>query len=315
MTVTDTLPGGVTFDSATPSQGSCSQAERHRHLRARHDRRRGNGDDPDPRAPVRAGHDHEPGKRRRPRSPTRAQREQLRHRPDDRHRRGRRLPAARKGASPLRASLVPAYNECTAPNRTARAAARLRVVQPTRAALGLPDGRQPGRQRQAAEHGRVPALGDDHGRSRRTADEADVDDHVLDHRRPRDKTTLADYTGELQGKGRPAHHRQAERRHRQRQRHGVRHALRVHGPVYRDRRHRGHRLDLLTHDDRRRAHARHGARDQARRSGSSARSRCSTVDPTATPKRPPTTPPSSARASSSPRRQARRFRRNPRNLA
>ena len=26
MTVTDTLPSGVTFDSATPSQGTCSQA-------------------------------------------------------------------------------------------------------------------------------------------------------------------------------------------------------------------------------------------------------------------------------------------------
>ena len=26
MTVTDTLPAGTTFDSATPSQGSCSQA-------------------------------------------------------------------------------------------------------------------------------------------------------------------------------------------------------------------------------------------------------------------------------------------------
>ena len=35
MVLTDTLPGGVTFDSATPSQGSLHGVERHGHLHAR----------------------------------------------------------------------------------------------------------------------------------------------------------------------------------------------------------------------------------------------------------------------------------------
>ena len=34
--LTDNLPAGVTFDSATASQGSCSRGERHRHLQSRH---------------------------------------------------------------------------------------------------------------------------------------------------------------------------------------------------------------------------------------------------------------------------------------
>ena len=61
MTVTDTLPAGVTFDSATSSQGSCSRVERHRHLRARHARRR---------RPARPSRSRS-GARRRARSPTR----------------------------------------------------------------------------------------------------------------------------------------------------------------------------------------------------------------------------------------------------
>ena len=40
VSVTDTLPSGVTYESATPSQGSCSHVGRHRHLRARDRRER-----------------------------------------------------------------------------------------------------------------------------------------------------------------------------------------------------------------------------------------------------------------------------------
>ena len=61
----------MTFDSATPSQGTLLRVERHRHLRARHDRRRR------PTRPSRSrsrpsgpGHDHEPGDASRPTSPT-----------------------------------------------------------------------------------------------------------------------------------------------------------------------------------------------------------------------------------------------------
>ena len=38
VTLTDTLPGGVTFESATPTQGSCSESSRHGHMRARDNR-------------------------------------------------------------------------------------------------------------------------------------------------------------------------------------------------------------------------------------------------------------------------------------
>ena len=41
MALTDTLPAGVTFDSATPVAGHLHRVERHGHLRARDDRRRG----------------------------------------------------------------------------------------------------------------------------------------------------------------------------------------------------------------------------------------------------------------------------------
>ena len=39
--LTDTLPAGVTFVSADPTQGSCSESSGHRDVRARHARRRG----------------------------------------------------------------------------------------------------------------------------------------------------------------------------------------------------------------------------------------------------------------------------------
>ena len=61
--LTDTLPAGVTFDSATPSQGSCAQARGHGQLLARHDRLRRERDRPDQgQAPGRRL-DHEPGER------------------------------------------------------------------------------------------------------------------------------------------------------------------------------------------------------------------------------------------------------------
>ena len=140
----------------------------------------GNGDDPDPRPPVRRRHDHEPGQSsvlgRRP-----EHREQLRLCPDDRHRRRRRLPTP-QGGFPAAGFTRPGLQRVHSSQPPARAAARLRVVQPTRAALGLPDDRQPGRQQQAVEHGRLPAPGGDPGRSRWTR-RGRRGDHGLDHRR------------------------------------------------------------------------------------------------------------------------------------
>ena len=163
--VTDTLPSGVTFDSATPSQGSCSQASGTVTCALGTIADQGTATVQILVRPSAAGTHLQPGQRvlsaRRP-----EHRQQLGHRPDapsPRRRSGYPRPA---GASPLRASLVPAYNECTAPNRTHGPPLDSALVQPTRAALGLPDGRHPRRQRQKRLDGRVPAPGDRHRQPR-----------------------------------------------------------------------------------------------------------------------------------------------------
>ena len=55
------------------------------------------------------------------------------------------------GATPLRVSLVPAYNPCALAQPHARAAARVPLLQPAGAELELPDGRHARRERRAAQ--------------------------------------------------------------------------------------------------------------------------------------------------------------------
>ncbi len=116
VTVTDTLPGGVTFDSATPSQGSCSQAA-------------GIVD-------CALGTIADEGTATiqilvRPSAPgTLSNQASVSSEVADPSTAGNTATAQTTvtatpagyprpaGATPLRASLVPAYNECTAPNRS-----------------------------------------------------------------------------------------------------------------------------------------------------------------------------------------------------
>ena len=96
VTLTDTLPGGVTFDSATPSQGSCSQASGTVTCALGTIADEGTATIQILVRPSAPGTMLQPGKRR-PRSRRPEHREQLRHRPDDRHRGARRLPASQRG--------------------------------------------------------------------------------------------------------------------------------------------------------------------------------------------------------------------------
>ena len=92
-----------------------------------------------------------------------------------------------QGASPLRASLVPAYNACTCAEPHAWPAARLSVVQPAREDVAEPDDRHAGlqRRRPPTRAGRCASrrcLGD----PGTAADEADVAINVSHHRRAAD---------------------------------------------------------------------------------------------------------------------------------
>ena len=107
-------PAGVTFDSATPTQGSLLGGGRHRHLRARHDRRRGKRERRD-----RGAAPQPPGSITNQASVTSSLAD-----PDSTDNSagaettvdpaiGYPRP---KGASPLRVSLVPAFTACANPN-------------------------------------------------------------------------------------------------------------------------------------------------------------------------------------------------------
>ena len=72
MTLTDTLPAGRHVRLRHALAGQLLRVERHRHLRARHDRRRRRAPTVEIKVrPSGPGHDHEPGQRSRPTSPTR----------------------------------------------------------------------------------------------------------------------------------------------------------------------------------------------------------------------------------------------------
>ena len=63
-----------------------------------------------------------------------------------------------KGATPLRVSLVPAYQACTVPNRVHGPPLGEPVVQPAGADLAEPDGRIAGRERPGGELDHVRAV-------------------------------------------------------------------------------------------------------------------------------------------------------------
>ena len=110
-----------------------------------------------------------------------------------------------KGATPMRISLVPAYNACTSPNRTHGPPLVVRLVQPAPARLLLPDGRhaRTRTRRRAASTGslRATVIAGNPGTQ---TDEADVllD---LDLTDVRIATDLTDYTGELSAQFVAAH--------------------------------------------------------------------------------------------------------------
>ena len=100
---------------------------------------------------------------------------------------GPRLPAPGR-RHPVRASLVPAYNQCTSPNRmhgppASRAAPTPRFLQPAGPDLEPDHGRHPGRERSGRELGRLGAhVGDQRqpGNHRRRGQR---ELHGVDHRR------------------------------------------------------------------------------------------------------------------------------------
>ena len=103
-----------------------------------------------------------------------------------------------KGATPLRVSLVPAYNQCTSTNRTHGPPLALRLLRAARQqassqlTVGTPDAN--GQQANSVGSLLLKVLPGD---PLTPADEADVavDVNITDVRRV---TTLADYTGQLQ---------------------------------------------------------------------------------------------------------------------
>ena len=100
-----------------------------------------------------------------------------------------------RGATPFRVSLTPAFTQCTAPNRPARPAARVRLVQPAAAGVRPAHGRHAGRERQRRELERVGPLPGSPRRHEHGPDEADVRvDAIADrraHGRARSPTTRA----------------------------------------------------------------------------------------------------------------------------
>ncbi|MGH2978552.1 MAG: DUF11 domain-containing protein, partial [Solirubrobacterales bacterium] len=196
VTLTDTLPGGVAFDSASPSQGSCSEASgtvtcalgtladeatATVEIRAR------------PSAPGtvtnQAGVSSTIG------DPNAANNSASADTTVNAAPVGYARPRA---ASPFVASLVPSYTECTSPNRTHgppldHASCNPPAQLSSFLTVGTPDANS--RTANMTGSVRLSAVLGDAGTP---ADEADVK-IILNATDIRDRTTLADYTGELQG--------------------------------------------------------------------------------------------------------------------
>ena len=197
-----------------------------------------------------------------------------------------------KGATPMRASLVPAYNQCTSPNRVhgppdfpgnasnpdgscnppAQTSGQITVGSPDANGAGGELGRlgaDVGDQRQPGDHrrrGQRALPGVDHRRALQARRRG------LRGRQRRRRRRLL---GPGAGQERPADHRPLQRPLRGR--HGPGHLVRRHGARARAPASTGDRLDLLDRHDRRRGAARRGegdpARDLAARPGAGVRRR------------------------------------------
>ena len=210
-----------------------------------------------------------------------------------------------KGASPLRVSLVPAYRACSSPNRAARRR-RSRSAPATRPRSARTTSPSARRTRTAT---RRDSVGPHAARASSPAtrppptDEADVNAHLQPHRRA-PQSDLSDYTGQLQASSRPCASPTATTT-RRRAAATTRRPCRdfpfpVDGALHGDAGSRGGRhLQRDHHASTRSCRAR--SRRATARSGSSARSRCSTAARTASPP-PRRTRCSRARASSFPSR-------------
>ena len=108
--------------------------------------------------------------------------------------RSRPATPARRARRRSRLSLVPAYQHCTAPNRTHGPPLAFGSCDPPQPASVISDGRHAGRERPARRLDRIAARGGDR-RQPGPTDEADVRLTLLAHGRA-PAADLADYTGE-----------------------------------------------------------------------------------------------------------------------
>ena len=143
-----------------------------------------------------------------------------------------------KGATPLRASMVVAYASCASPNRIARPAARVPLLQPAGAVVDIPDRGHAGRQLAHGQPWSAACGSSVHGRQPGTpADEADVMIETSGHRRAPEGGPRRLH-GRARGAGVAPDHRPPERARAERGRDRDRRALRVRGALHR---HVGHR--------------------------------------------------------------------------
>ena len=196
VTLTDTLPGGVTYDSATPSQGSCGESAGTVTC-ALGTLANGSGATVQVLIrPAAAGSlSNQASVSSSPADPNSANNSATA---------GTTVSAAAvgyprpRGATPLLASLVPTYTSCTAPNRVhgpplGSDSCNPPVQRSSHLTVGSPDANS----RPANMVGSV-RLSTLNGNAGSPADEADVKIN-LSVTDVRDRTTLADYAGELRG--------------------------------------------------------------------------------------------------------------------
>jgi hypothetical protein len=196
VTATDTLPAGLTYDSATPSQGTCSEsggtvtcalgtlADEATATVAIKARAGATGTVTN-QASVTSGLADPTAANNSASAQTTVNATPVAY-------------ARPKSASPVQAALVPAYGECTSPNRVhgpplASASCNPPAQRSGFLTVGSPDANSRG-----ANMAAVVRFSAVLGNTGTPADEADVN-ISLTATDVRDRTTLDDYTGELQG--------------------------------------------------------------------------------------------------------------------
>ena len=102
-----------------------------------------------------------------------------------------------KGATPLRVSLVPAYQQCTAPNRTHGPPLASGSCNPPAAESSQPDGRH-ARRPTGSRRTRSASRGTRRSSARRAARTTPTSSFTFSFTDVRRQGTLADYTGQLQ---------------------------------------------------------------------------------------------------------------------